>query len=97
VLDSRWILLPFLLILLSWVLSVPALALISALILAVFPVAEWWNRGALKNVAYQRQLSHGRASPGETVRLSVLIENRKTTACSVVEGTRRVAFCRFPC
>jgi uncharacterized protein (DUF58 family) len=77
VFDRRWILLAFLLILLSVLLEAPALAVISAFILILFPVAQWWNRQALRGVQYERQLSHTRAFPGETIRLTIQIDNGK--------------------
>jgi uncharacterized protein (DUF58 family) len=77
VFDRRWILLAFLLILLGVLLEAPALSLISAFILVLFPVARWWNRRALHGVTYERHLSHSRAFPGERVWLTVQIENRK--------------------
>ncbi len=75
--DKRWIALAFALIMLGVALHAPALLVLSALILTLFPVAAWWNRRALRGVTYQRWLSHTRAFPGETVRLTVQIENRK--------------------
>ncbi len=75
--DRRWILLAFLLILLGSVLEAPALSLISAFILVLFPAAHWWNRHALRGVTYERQFSHTRAFPGERVRLTVQVDNRK--------------------
>jgi len=77
VFDRRWIVLALLLILLSLLLDAPALTVISAFILTLFPVAQWWNRQALRGVTYRRQLSRARAFPGETLQLTVQIDNGK--------------------
>lgn len=75
--DHRWILLALFLILLGVLLRAPALTVISSFLLILFPVAQWWNRQALRGVTYERELSHLRAFPGETVQLTVQIGNRK--------------------
>ena len=75
--DRRWILLALLLILLGILLAAPALSLISSCILVLFPAAHWWNRRALRGVTYERILSHTRAFPGESLRLTLQINNRK--------------------
>jgi uncharacterized protein (DUF58 family) len=77
VFDRRWVVLALLLILLSLLLDAAALAVIGAFLLTLFPVAQWWNQQALRGVTYRRQLSHTRAFPGETVGLSVQINNGK--------------------
>jgi uncharacterized protein (DUF58 family) len=77
VFDRRWIVLAFALILLGVLLNAPALSVISAFILVLFPVAHFWNRRALRGVTYERQLSHTRGFPGETLRMAVRITNGK--------------------
>jgi uncharacterized protein (DUF58 family) len=77
VFDRRWITLALLLIPLGVVLEAPALLVLSAFILTLFPVAGWWNRRALRGVTYERWLSHTRAFPGETIGLTVQIANGK--------------------
>jgi uncharacterized protein (DUF58 family) len=75
--DQRWAALAFCLILLGLLLDAPALLVLSAFLLTLFPVAHWWNRRVLCGVTYERQLSHVYAFPGETIRLTVEIANRK--------------------
>ena len=65
------------LILLGVFLEAPALSVLSAFLLTLFPVARWWSRRVLRDVAYQRELLHTRAFPGETVQMTVQIDNRK--------------------
>jgi uncharacterized protein (DUF58 family) len=75
--DRHWIVIAVLLILLGFLLRAPALSVLSALILTLFPVAQWWSRRALHHVTYRRRLSQKRAFPGETLELTVEITNRK--------------------
>ncbi len=75
--DRRWVLLAFLLILMGVLLRARALSVISAFLLTLFPFAHWWNRRVLRGVTYKRHLSHTRAFPGETIRLTVQIDNGK--------------------
>ena len=75
--DRRWAALAFFLILLGLMLKTPGLLVLSAFLLTLFPIAQWWNRRVLRGVIYERRLSHLYAFPGETIRLTVQITNRK--------------------
>ncbi len=75
--DRRWIVLALCLIMLGLILDTPALLVLSAFLLILFPVAHWWNKRVLRGLVYQRQLSHTFAFPGETIRLTVQISNHK--------------------
>jgi uncharacterized protein (DUF58 family) len=75
--NKAWIHLALILIPIALVFEVPALLVISALLLTVVPVAWWWNQRSLSNVIYERILSERRAFPGEVVELTLRITNQK--------------------
>ena len=75
--DRRWVALAVAVVALGVVLGEPPLILLSALILTLFPIARWWSRRVLRGVRYQRRFVPSRAFPGERLRLTVQIENRK--------------------
>ena len=75
--NKAWIHLALLLIPVALVFEMPALLVISALLLTVVPVAWWWSQRSLSDVTYERILSERRAFPGEVVKLTVRITNQK--------------------
>lgn len=75
--NESWIRLGILMLVFGAVLHAPSLLVLAALLLTVIPVAWAWNRVSLWRVTYERVLSEHRVFVGETVDLSVWINNRK--------------------
>lgn len=75
--NKAWINLAILLLPLALIFHVPALLVISALLLTTVPLAWWWTRRSLKAVTYARELGERRAFPGEIVDLTLRIANEK--------------------
>jgi uncharacterized protein (DUF58 family) len=75
--NKAWIQLALILIPIALIFDVPALLVISALLLSILPVAWWWARRSLNAVAYERILGERRAFPGETVDLTLRVSNEK--------------------
>jgi len=75
--SEGWLLLAFLLFILSAALRNSALLLISVLMVAATSLASLWNRWVLRRVQYARELTACRAFVGERVPVSVTVTNRK--------------------
>ncbi len=75
--NESWIRLTLLMVLVGVLLHAPSLVLLAALLLAVIPVAWVWNRASLWHVSYDRILSEQRVFAGETVNLTVRVNNHK--------------------
>ncbi len=75
--NESWIRLAILMIFFGAVLDSPSLIVLAALLLTVIPIAWAWNRVSLWRVTYDRVLSEHRVFVGETVDLSVRVQNRK--------------------
>ncbi len=75
--DRRWSALALTLILLGVMLETPALLILSAFMLTVGPITRRWSRGALQGVVYRRRLDRDRAFPGESLELTLEVENNK--------------------
>ena len=74
---KAWVQLGLLLILLGLIFDIKEFLVISAFLLAVLPIAWWWNQNSLHGVIYQRALSERRAFPGELVDLTLRVSNQK--------------------
>jgi len=62
-----------------------AIFALAACILTVIPVAWWWNRVSLRRLDYERHFDRRRAFPGEQVKMTVCITNRKLLPLSWLE------------
>jgi uncharacterized protein (DUF58 family) len=54
-----------------------ALLAIGLTLLAIYVVAAWWQQNALVGVSYRREFDRTRVFPGEPIRLTVRVGNRK--------------------
>jgi uncharacterized protein (DUF58 family) len=77
VLNEAWLSLAALSVVIGLVSRQNGLTVLGVLLLVVSSVAQLWNRYALHKVTYHRQLAPRRAFIGETVELTVTVENRK--------------------
>lgn len=75
--NESWLRFAALMILLGAAVQSSSLLVLAALLLVVIPVAWAFNRVALYRVSYERKLSEQRVFVGETVNLSVRVNNRK--------------------
>ena len=75
--NKAWINLAILLLPIGLIFDVPALLVISALLLTAIPLAWWWTRSSLKGVTFERTMGERRAFPGEVVELTLRIANEK--------------------
>jgi uncharacterized protein (DUF58 family) len=62
-----------------------AIFALAASILTVIPVAWWWNRVSLRRLEYERHLDRRRAFPGEQVKMTIQVTNRKPLPLSWLE------------
>ncbi len=74
---KAWVQLALLLIPLGLIFDIKEVLVISAFLLAVLPLAWWWNHSSLSGVTYRRALSERRAFPGELVDLTLRVSNQK--------------------
>ncbi|MGC8838653.1 MAG: DUF58 domain-containing protein [Anaerolineae bacterium] len=88
--SEAWIILALLLTGIGYVLAQPGLLLIAVFLLTVLPVAWLWNRLALWGVRYQRILGERRAFVGETITLTVQVDNRKPLPISWLKVTDQI-------
>jgi uncharacterized protein (DUF58 family) len=75
--SDNWLLLTLLLFIFSAVLEHGELLLIAVLLTTVTLMAWLWNRFVLRQVEYTREFTASRAFPGERVKVSVALTNRK--------------------
>ncbi len=75
--NEAWVALAMLCVLIGVLTRQSGLSLIGVLLLTVLPVARLWNHFALRRVFYARRLEPRRAFIGETVALTLTVENRK--------------------
>lgn len=75
--NDAWVALSVLCLLIGLVSRQSGLVLVGVLLLTILPIARLWNRYALRRIAYARQLEPRRAFIGETVDLTLTVENRK--------------------
>lgn len=75
--NDAWIAFAILCLLIGLFSRQVGLTLLGVLLLTVLPIARLWNHFALRRVLYARQLSPRRAFIGETVELTLTVENRK--------------------
>ena len=77
VLNEAWLSLAAISVAIGLVARQHGLVILGVVLLVVSLVAFLWNRNVLHRVSYARQLSPRRAFIGETVALSITVENRK--------------------
>ena len=70
----------------AW-LNQPLVVFLSGLILAVAGISRGWSRLSVARLSYRRKLSSTHAFPGETVSVSVSLDNRKILPLTWVETT----------
>lgn len=75
--NSSWIRFAAMMVLLGALVRSEALITLAAMLLVIIPVSWAWNRVSLWRVSYDRTLSEHRVFVGETVDLSVRVNNRK--------------------
>lgn len=75
--NEAWVALAILCLLIGVISRQGGLSLIGVLLLTTLSVAWLWNRWALRRVFYARRLTPRRAFIGETVQLTLTVENRK--------------------
>lgn len=75
--NDAWIALALLCILIGVLSKQVGLSLLGVLLLTVLPIARLWNHLSLHRVLYARRLDPRRAFIGETVDLTLTVENRK--------------------
>jgi uncharacterized protein (DUF58 family) len=77
ILNEAWLSLAFLAVVIGLVARRDGLIIFGATLLVVSLVARLWSHFSLHGVSYQRSLNPRRAFIGETVELTITIENRK--------------------
>ena len=77
VLNEAWLSLAVISILIGLLSRQGGLAVLGVILIVVSLIARLWNRYALHGIVYRRELSPRRAFIGETVNLTVVVENRK--------------------
>jgi uncharacterized protein (DUF58 family) len=75
--NSSWIRFAAMMVLLGALVRSEALITLAAMLLVIIPVSWAWNRVSLWRVSYERTLNENRVFVGETVDLSVRVNNRK--------------------
>lgn len=75
--NSSWIRFAAMIVLLGALVRSEALITLAAMLLVIIPVSWAWNRVSLWRVTYERGLSENRVFVGETVDLSLRVNNRK--------------------
>jgi len=75
--NKAWINLALLLVPTALIFDVPALLVISVLLLTTVLLGQWWTRKSLKRVTFERVMGERRAFPGEVVELTLRIANKK--------------------
>ncbi len=75
--NESWVHIAILMLALGVALQSNPLIVTATLLLTIIPIAWAWNRVALWRVTYERVLSEHRVFVGETVDLSVRVNNRK--------------------
>jgi uncharacterized protein (DUF58 family) len=75
--NRAWINLSLFLIAIGLIARVTAFLALGSLLAAVILVSRAWDRRVLRDLRYERRLSHTRNFPGQTFDLTLLIENRK--------------------
>jgi uncharacterized protein (DUF58 family) len=77
VLNEAWLSLATVSIVIGLIARQDGLIVLGVILLVVSLVAQLWSRYALRGVTYRRQLEPRRAFIGETVDLTLIVENRK--------------------
>jgi uncharacterized protein (DUF58 family) len=80
-----WFEMAAMLIVVAFLVRERAIFALAASILTVIPVAWWWNEVSLRQLEYERHLDKTRAFPGENVKMTVRITNRKLLPLSWLE------------
>jgi len=75
--NSSWLRFAAMMVLLGALVRSEALITLAAMLLVIIPVSWAWNRVSLWRVSYDRALSEHRVFVGETIDLSVRVNNRK--------------------
>ena len=75
--NETWMVIAVVCVLVGLVGRYESLTLLGVFMLVVSLVARLWNRYVLRRVSYQRQLEPRRAFIGETVEMTLTVENRK--------------------
>ncbi len=75
--NDAWIALALLCVLIGVLAKQVGLSLLGMLLITVLPAARLWNHLSLRRVLYARRLDPRRAFAGETVDLTLTVENRK--------------------
>ncbi len=75
--NKAWINLALLLVPAALIFDVPALLVISVLLLTTVVLGQWWTRKSLSRVTFERVMGERRAFPGEVVELTLRIANEK--------------------
>jgi len=75
--NSSWLRFAAMIVLLGALVRSEALITLAAMLLVIIPVSWAWNRVSLWRVSYKRTLSEHRVFVGETIDLSVRVNNRK--------------------
>lgn len=80
-----WFEMAAMLIIVALIVRQRAFFALAACILTVIPVAWWWNRVSLRRLEYERRFDKRRAFPGEQIKMTVRITNRKLLPLSWLE------------
>jgi len=88
--SEAWIILALVLTLFGYLLRQPALLLIAVFLLIVLAAAWLWNRLALSKVEYRRMFSESRAFVGETITMTIQVDNRKPLPISWLKVTDQI-------
>ena len=76
-LNHRWVWMGLVVFVVGVLSHNPALLAITAFMLITVTVSWLWSRSALVGVHYHRTFHHSRAFPGESLALTIALENRK--------------------
>jgi uncharacterized protein (DUF58 family) len=75
--HTAWTRVAFLLLLIGLLFERLGLLSLVGMMIAVFSIAWFWNRGSMGNVHYRRKIQYRRAFPDEQVNCVLEVENRK--------------------
>ncbi|MGQ9584897.1 MAG: DUF58 domain-containing protein [Anaerolineae bacterium] len=88
--SDAWVILALSLTAVGYLLRQPGLVLIALFLLIVLPVAWLWNRLSLHKVEYRRIFGERRAFVGETITLTLQVDNRKLLPISWLRVTDQI-------
>jgi len=77
ILNHRWVWMGIVIFVIGALIHNQVLLAITAFMLITVAISWLWSRSALGGVRYERKFHHQRAFPGESVTMTIIVENRK--------------------